>query len=522
MAIEKIVNIVVKDNASVSDKHIKDLDKSLNKLEGSTSGVSTGMKESSLSILENGGAMGLLNDATGGVAMTIKDAVESMDLFSKSSKIATFFTGMYTTVVGASTGAMKIFRLALVGTGIGAIVVGLGLLIANFDKVKQVVFNLVPGLADVADFIGGIIEKITDFVGVTSESERALAKLTEQADKSLAMNKKYLQEEGDQINKYTKAKIEAKNAYSEALKEEGANEVKLRARLNRELLAIEKIHNDDLKKTRDDAKTKADDIAKKNSDDRTAKEKESNDKILAERKAYLEKTNVFNDENTLVAVNTEKIKNDAFKKAREEDLTNKVAIGNQWVTEHRQMTEQEIADAQTVADAKKAIQDGMLNNIGAGLQLLGQLAGKNRALQATAIIGESALGIAKIIINTKAANAAAKLKYALIPGGAALAAAESTMNNIGAGIGIAGNIAATAKALSALKAGGGASGGDGGRGSDGGAPQFNIVGQNSNNQLAQSIGKSQNRPVETFVVSGNVTTAQSLDRNRIATATFNN
>jgi hypothetical protein len=30
------------------------------------------MKDSSLSVLENGGAMGLLNDATGGLAMTVK------------------------------------------------------------------------------------------------------------------------------------------------------------------------------------------------------------------------------------------------------------------------------------------------------------------------------------------------------------------------------------------------------------------------------------------------------------------
>lgn len=44
---------------------------------------------------------------------------------------------VYTAVVGTSTGALKLFRLALIGTGIGAIVVGLGLLIANFDSVVK-------------------------------------------------------------------------------------------------------------------------------------------------------------------------------------------------------------------------------------------------------------------------------------------------------------------------------------------------------------------------------------------------
>jgi hypothetical protein len=87
MAIEKIVNIRVNDT-NVAE-NIKQLDVSLNQL-NSTIGVRDSMKDSSLSVLENGGAMGLLNDATGGLAMTVKDAVEATALFAKESKIATF------------------------------------------------------------------------------------------------------------------------------------------------------------------------------------------------------------------------------------------------------------------------------------------------------------------------------------------------------------------------------------------------------------------------------------------------
>jgi hypothetical protein len=43
----------------------------------------------------------------------------------------------YTAVVGGTTGALKVFRLALISTGIGALIVGVGLLIANFDKLKE-------------------------------------------------------------------------------------------------------------------------------------------------------------------------------------------------------------------------------------------------------------------------------------------------------------------------------------------------------------------------------------------------
>jgi len=57
------------------------------------------------------------------------------------TKIATALTTAYATVVGTATGALKIFKLALVATGIGAIIVGLGLLIANFDLVSEAVIK---------------------------------------------------------------------------------------------------------------------------------------------------------------------------------------------------------------------------------------------------------------------------------------------------------------------------------------------------------------------------------------------
>jgi hypothetical protein len=79
---------------------------------------------------------------------------------------------------------------------------------------------------------------------------------------------------------------------------------------------------------------------------------------------------------------------------------------------------------------------------------------------------------------------------------------------------------AKAKALLSGGGGGGAASGGGG-GAAPAPPSFNIVGQNSNNQLAQTIAGQQQQPVQAYVVSGNVSSAQSLDRNRIDTATFN-
>jgi hypothetical protein len=48
------------------------------------------------------------------------------------------------------------------------------------------------------------------------------------------------------------------------------------------------------------------------------------------------------------------------------------------------------------------------------------------------------------------------------------------------------------------------------------APNFNIVGNSGINQLAELGGQ----PIQAYVVSGEVTSAQALDRNRIQNATF--
>lgn len=51
-------------------------------------------------------------------------------------------------------------------------------------------------------------------------------------------------------------------------------------------------------------------------------------------------------------------------------------------------------------------------------------------------------------------------------------------------------------------------------------PAFNVVGASDTNQLADAIGGQAQQPVQAFVVSGDVTTAQSLERNIIQGATI--
>jgi hypothetical protein len=187
-----------------------------------------------------------------------------------------------------------------------------------------------------------------------------------------------------------------------------------------------------------------------------------------------------------------------------------------------------IANDQAAAEAKLAIQNAVLDNVSGGIGILKQLGEKNKALQKAAIIAENAAGIARIIINTKAANAKAVAASPLTVGQPWV-----TINTISGALGVAGSLLATKKALSEL-GGGSASGGSVGTPSSGGAasapttnaiapaaaPTFNVVGTSGQNQIAQSLGNQ--APLKAYVVSGDVTTAQSLDRNIVKTASLGN
>lgn len=89
---------------------------------------------------------------------------------------------------------------------------------------------------------------------------------------------------------------------------------------------------------------------------------------------------------------------------------------------------------------------------------------------------------------------------------------------IAAGLAVASGLLEVATIASQKFEGGGStdSGGGSAPSLEGGAPNFNVVGDSGVNQLAQL----QQQPTQAFVVSGEVTTAQALDRNRVQNATL--
>jgi hypothetical protein len=99
--------------------------------------------------------------------------------------------GAKVAMTAATTGtniALKLFRGALLATGIGAIVVGLGLLIANFDKIVKAIQPVIDQFKKMADFIG-----LTDFAGEeAAKNEKArLEKLQAAYEEKIKEQQKY-------------------------------------------------------------------------------------------------------------------------------------------------------------------------------------------------------------------------------------------------------------------------------------------------------------------------------------------
>ena len=108
------------------------------------------------------------------------------------TNLLTASTAAYTFVVGTSTGALKLFRLALATTGIGLLVLGIGLLITNFDKVKEAVLRFIPGLAAVGEFVSKATDAFLDFIGVTDDETKALKNQETEVQKLINTEKRRL------------------------------------------------------------------------------------------------------------------------------------------------------------------------------------------------------------------------------------------------------------------------------------------------------------------------------------------
>jgi hypothetical protein len=183
----------------------------------------------------------------------------------------------------------------------------------------------------------------------------------------------------------------------------------------------------------------------------------------------------------------------------------------------RKASEEAIALAQRESAAKQQIQTSLF----AGARLLAERFGKQSEKQAKqAFQIQKALGIAETLFNTGKAVTAA-----LTAGGNPIKLATGLQFLEAAAVASIGAIQVATIAGTQFSASGGNSSGGGmpsisAPTATAQAPQFNTVGTSGFNQLSDSIAGQNNRPVQAYVVANDVSSAQSLDRNRVRQASF--
>jgi len=247
-------------------------------------------------------------------------------------------------------------------------------------------------------------------------------------------------------------------------------------------------------------------------------------KKLENQRLNLEEEKRIELERLQLKINSAALGTQARLDAENEYAVKTQEIDNALTTNKKAIADEEIKIEKAKADQKKAIQDAEFALASGAVNFLKEIGGKSKAIQKAAIIAENAIGIGKMIIANNAANIGALATPQAILSSGASAIPVIAMNNITTALGVATTIASTAKALQAVGGGGAGGspsvGGGGGMGSAPAAPSFNVVGASSTNQLAQTIGNQQQQPIKTYVVAGDISTAQSLERNIISSASI--
>jgi len=140
-------------------------------------------------------AQGAIAIAVGVRSLAESKLLETIAQSAIAEKARAAATAISTFVTGAATTGLKLFRLALVSTGVGAIVVALGFLAANFDKVKSAVFKLAEYIVNFVigyfnlyiKAINLVIEGLNNIPGVSIGTISALESVsfaTEEATKA--------------------------------------------------------------------------------------------------------------------------------------------------------------------------------------------------------------------------------------------------------------------------------------------------------------------------------------------------
>jgi hypothetical protein len=358
-------------------------------------------------------------------------------------------------------------------------------------------------------------EKTLDNQEKASKKEAFEADKTRRAE-ALKAEQDLLKQKQDIINKIKKADLD----YADTLLTEQEKEKVIVARKYQELYAEAikfKLDTTKLKENETSELAKIDKkyldaqkIATDKANEKKQKaEKESNDKIALLKAAEQFRLNELTKseaELKLIKLDLEYKAQQLLYKDNKEILA---ALDIKYAKDKEDLENQELEKTRKVEDKKIQMALSALSILNDAFQMS---AGKSEKDQRKAFKAQKAFNLASALTNTYLAVASALAlnpKDSLFPGQRFV---EAGLAGAAGAVQVA-KIASTQFTSSATSAD---AGGNNGGAPTMSAPQFNVVGQSGVNQLA-SLNQ---QPIQAYVVSGQVTSQQALDRNRLENATL--
>jgi len=554
-----------------------------NKLGGALGGVTAGFELAQGAM----GAMGVESEKVQEALLKVQSAMAIAQGVQGLKESIPVFKAIGAAGKAAFTG----IKGAIMATGIGALIVGVGLLISNWEKVTEVTKKAADaGKQMVGDFASKYPKTfkavrtylewafmpitlaykgammLYDALSGTTEASRKAGALAEQNHKNhikqldeeqkardenlKGLDRKIalLEAEGKSTIKLREEKIklqkqeaEANLAFAEYMKgrmkgneifeqsfadmvsaaKDSLNGIEVEEKkLSKEKSDINKQNSDNYKAN---LQAQKDALAEKNAADLEAyKEKQD-----AERQMLLDEEAWKLEQETIIKENKTKQAEQEQQLQWEKEAADALALSNRIKAE-------EDAEAQILANKRRAQVESIqiaeqyansVNNLTEGIFAISNAFGKQdekskdeRARRQFKV--QKALNLSLAIIDgvkaVQASLAQSPIAIGPIPNPAGIASLAFA---------VATSVGNIAKIASTQYSGGGGGGGGAGSIGGGGTPnlpasqpaQFNVVGNSGTNQLANVEG---NTPVKAYVVSGDVTSAQSLERNKIVTATL--
>jgi hypothetical protein len=399
------------------------------------------------------GVLGIKSEDTEKALLRVQSALALTQGLSTIADAGKDFGRLASIIKGPVIAAFTTLRGAFMALGIGLITSAIAFLITNFEKVKNVIYDLFPatkGLFDNMDRIKqiamGVGNAILKFVLAPA---KALIKLV-QGDFQGALD---AVKESIQFTKNFR-EGESKEIKSQADEREAARQEELRKEREK--------NKGKLEEQRRAAAEREKERAAERERIRKEEEEEDRQRLIRMWKAAVERMEMF-----------KKVRNDISTEedfGREERRTREAESYAKWLEDRKAQREKEkqleLDYNHALKQAEIDLQNAKFEAASAGLNLLASLAGKNKALQNTLFALDRGLAIAKVVIDTQKEIAGyySNPTWSLLPdGGLALKSAAALKAKIRAGVSIATIAAASIqKFMNGASAGAGNAGGGGG------------------------------------------------------------